>query len=206
MPHWSRPSLELPADVRFPLPADRVHSGSAISRGGLDCSSGLMPPRSGLQRRQLSIVVTQSPAYHGGEANVMTMSQCVPVTTMLLHHVHDDTMLHCDDDNVVTASWCRHCHAMPAARHSNVHMAWRLRRSLTHSIKVWLCIIHVNFNFPFKLGPKVSPRIIHKYVLYMRFYGSRKSRVSYQMAPVSISLRTLKEIWHLLTTMCVYDS
>jgi len=104
MPHWSRPSLELPAAVRFPLPADRVHSGSAISRGGLDCSSGLMPPRSGLQRRQLSIVVTQSPAYHSGEANVMTMSQCVPMTTMLLHHVHDDTMLHCDDDNVVTAS------------------------------------------------------------------------------------------------------
>jgi len=104
MPHWSWPSLELPAAVRFPLPADRVHSGSAISRGGLDCSSGLMPPRSGLQRRQLSIVVTQSPAYHSGEANVMTMSQCVPMTTMLLHHVDDDTMLHCDDDNVVTAS------------------------------------------------------------------------------------------------------
>ena len=38
-------------------------------------------------------------------------------------------------------------------------------------IKVWVCIIHVKFNFPFKLGLKVGLHVVHKCILHLRFYG-----------------------------------
>jgi len=38
-------------------------------------------------------------------------------------------------------------------------------RSLHYTVKVWMYIMHVNFDFPFKLGPKVGLCIIHKCVL-----------------------------------------
>jgi len=35
-------------------------------------------------------------------------------------------------------------------------------------VNVWVHIIHVNF----KLGPKIGLHIVHKYMLYSKFYGT----------------------------------
>jgi len=43
---------------------------------------------------------------------------------------------------------------------SRIHL-WSLRCT----IKAWVCIMHMNFNFPFKLGPKVGLHIIQQCVL-----------------------------------------
>jgi len=38
-------------------------------------------------------------------------------------------------------------------------------------MKGWVCIIHVKFNFPFKLGPKVGLHVVDECILHLRFYG-----------------------------------
>jgi len=40
------------------------------------------------------------------------------------------------------------------------------------TMKVWVHIVHVNFNFPFKLWAKVCLRIIPKCISYSKFYGN----------------------------------
>jgi len=42
----------------------------------------------------------------------------------------------------------------------------------TGTIKVWVFIIHVDFDFSFKLGPKVGLCIVNECILCSRFYGT----------------------------------
>jgi len=42
----------------------------------------------------------------------------------------------------------------------------------TGTIKVWVFIMHVDFDFSFKLGPKVGLCIVNECILCSRFYGT----------------------------------
>jgi len=54
----------------------------------------------------------------------------------------------------------------------NLLISQHTRNVMTPQLQVLMCIIHVNFiNFTSKLGPKISLAIIHKCMLYSRFYS-----------------------------------
>ena len=38
--------------------------------------------------------------------------------------------------------------------------------SLRCTVKAWVCVMHVNFNFPFKSGPKVGLHIVQEYIIF----------------------------------------
>jgi len=46
---------------------------------------------------------------------------------------------------------------------------------LASAVKVWVHIVHVNFNLPLKLQPKVGLCILHESILCSRFYCLSKA-------------------------------